>query len=350
MLQVLVDADMVLEALLNRSRFVADSEALVKIVQTQKIQAYICELGLEKIYSVASRLENSLAAEEVVCGIQAMMLLCPVDANLVQQARSLNIQDVESAVEVACAIAFKLGAIVTQKPEDFAGADLSVLSVNDLSERQRWQELLESSHSPVLLVDNSLSFKNLPEAQHQPIENQCSTNSLNVSVVNTAFWLLDKAQNCHLSQPWTLVPKPSPVTNLRSPSRDEFHDIALQIQRQMGIEIPLDAAGAYRDITVAQNQLRLYVVTWVLAVAEVIEWTLLFIFRVPPINELSQQIKVQISDQMNILDEFILELNSNKYYRITEVLGALDEQFIVNVASLNQKEETSLLFKFSPEQ
>jgi predicted nucleic acid-binding protein len=350
MLQVLVDADMVLEALLNRSRFVADSEALVEIVQTRKIQGYICELGLEKIYSVASRLENSLAAEEVVCGIQAMMRRCPVDANLLQQARSLNIQDFESAVEVACAIAFKLGAIVTQKPEDFAGADLSVLSVNDLLERQRWQELLESSHSPILLVDNSPSFKNLSEVQHQPIENLCSPNLLNVSVVNTAFWLPDKAQNFQMSQPWTLVPKPSPVTNMRSPSRDEFHDIALQIQRDMGIEIPLEATGAYRDITVAQSQLRLYVMTWLVTVAEVIEWTLLFIFRVPRINERSQQIKVQISDKINILDEYRLELNTNESYRVTEVIGTQDEQFIVKIASLNQKEQTSLLFEFSPEQ
>jgi hypothetical protein len=227
---------------------------------------------------------------------------------------------------------------------------LSVLSVNDLLERQRWQELLESSHSPILLVDNSPSFKNLPEVEHQAIENQCSPDTLNRSVVNTAFWLLEQAQNYPLSQPWTLVPKPSPVTNLRSPSRDDFYDIALQIQREMGIEIPLASTGAYRDITVAQNRLRLYVVTWVLTAAEVIEWTLLFIFRVPPINERSQQIKVQISDQINILTEYILELNSNESYRVTEVVGTLDEQFLVNIASLNEKEQTSLLFEFSPEQ
>lgn len=347
MLQVLVDADIVLEALLNRSRFVADSEVLVEIVRTQKLQGYICELGLEKIYSVASRLGNPQVASEVVYGIQAMMLLCPVDSNLLQQARLLDIEDFESAVEVACAIALKLGAIVTQKPQDFAGADLSVLSVSDLLERQRWQEILEKSHPPVLLVDNSSSLKNIPKILNQPIENKYPYASL--SPVNTAQWSRDEAKNWNPNQPWKLLQKPSPVTNLRGSSREEFDVIALQIQQEMQVEIPLEAAGAYRDIKIAQSQVRLYVVTWLLSGAEAREWTLLFVFRVPPGNEVPQGIKVQISDPISILTEYILEVNSNQSCRVTQVVGTLDEQFLVNIASLNGKEQTSLLFEFSPE-
>lgn len=144
MLQVLVDADTVLEALLNRSRFVIASEKLAELLQSRQIRGYVSELGLAKIFSVVSRLRNSETAEEVVSEICRTLSLCPISPDLLQQARSLNIEDFESAVEVACAIAQKLGAIVTHKPHDFEGAaDLVVLSVNDLLQRQHLQDFLE---------------------------------------------------------------------------------------------------------------------------------------------------------------------------------------------------------------
>lgn len=162
MMKILVDADMVLEALLYRSGFIADVEDLWNIVPEQ-IQGYISEVGLDKIRSFAKRLGTSQDAKKVVADIKAKMSICSIDSHLLQQARLLDIGDFESAVEVACAITMNIGAIVTQEPQNFVGADLPVMSVGDLLKRQPLETSLKKSASPVLLVNDWL-------------ENQCLLN------------------------------------------------------------------------------------------------------------------------------------------------------------------------------
>jgi hypothetical protein len=155
MMKILVDADMVLEALLNRSRFPAYFEDLWDLVPEQ-IQGYISEPGLEKI-----RIFANLNADEVISDIEADLSICSIDSHLLQQARLLDIRDFESAVEVACAITRNIGAIVTQEPQNFVGSDLPVLSVGDLLKRQSLETSLKKNTSPVLLVNDCLESQHL---------------------------------------------------------------------------------------------------------------------------------------------------------------------------------------------
>jgi predicted nucleic acid-binding protein len=163
MIRVLVDADLLLEVLLNRSGFVADAEEAFEILQSQRFQGYVSELGLEKIHSVLSKLEGSDVAEEIVAAIEETVETCCVNSTLVQQARSLNIRDFESAVEVVCATATNIGAILTSDPQAFAGADLPVLQVCDLWQRQHLERMLQKDVSPVLLVGDLLDLQRLEE-------------------------------------------------------------------------------------------------------------------------------------------------------------------------------------------
>ena len=156
MMKIMVDADMVLEALLNRSGFPAYFEDLWDLVPEQ-IQGYISEPGLEKIRIFA----RNLNADEVISDIEADLSICSIDSHLLQQARLLDIRDFESAVEVACAITRNIGAIVTQEPQNFVGSDLPVLSVGDLLKRQSLETSLKKNTSPVLLVNDCLESQHL---------------------------------------------------------------------------------------------------------------------------------------------------------------------------------------------
>jgi DNA-directed RNA polymerase specialized sigma24 family protein/predicted nucleic acid-binding protein len=170
MMRVLIDVDLILEALLNRSGFVADAEEAYEMLQSQRIRGYVSELGLDKIYSVTSKLGSSESAEEIVAAIKQEVGTYPVDSTLVQQARSLNIRDFESAVEVACATAMGIGAILTQDPQVFAGADLPVLQVCDLWQRQNLERILKKDASPVLLVGELLELQRLEELLEKYME------------------------------------------------------------------------------------------------------------------------------------------------------------------------------------
>ncbi len=63
------------------------------------------------------------------------MQVCPVDRSILEAAISSNLRDFEDAVQLACAAADTLEAIITRDFQDFAGATLPILSAGELLER-----------------------------------------------------------------------------------------------------------------------------------------------------------------------------------------------------------------------
>lgn len=120
MIRILVDADLILEALMNRNTVVDVREILDKV--NPWIQMYITDVGWQKIYTYLSHLQNKKIAEMVINWLEEKMKICFVNQIILQQARSSPIKDFESAVEIICANYQKLDAIVTHKHDDFAEA------------------------------------------------------------------------------------------------------------------------------------------------------------------------------------------------------------------------------------
>lgn len=120
MIRILVDADLILEALMNRNTVVDVREILDKV--NPWIQMYITDVGWQKIYTYLSHLQNKKIAEMVINWLEEKMKICFVNQIILQQARSSPIKDFESAVEIICASYQKLDAIVTHKHDDFAEA------------------------------------------------------------------------------------------------------------------------------------------------------------------------------------------------------------------------------------
>ena len=150
MIEVMVDADLILEAFINRESFVSDPEEAFELLQSHGIQGYILELGLEKIRLIISTLASDRIAEEFISVIGESIKVCPVNTSLIQQARSFNIIDFESALEVTYAIHNKFGAILTHCTEMFEGEIFPKLTVNDLLQRKKLDRLLQKVVIPVV--------------------------------------------------------------------------------------------------------------------------------------------------------------------------------------------------------
>lgn len=142
-MRILVDADTIVEILLNRSGIVEKIESLWSLLEERQIEAYLSDIGVDKIRSLAERITDPISAHEIVSTIQSRFRICPVDEMILQEVRLSALEDYESAVEVSCALAVDIGAIVTHRPSDFARADLSIVSVGDLKQRQHYQRLCD---------------------------------------------------------------------------------------------------------------------------------------------------------------------------------------------------------------
>lgn len=135
-MRILVDTNIVLDFLLEREPFRQDAERLFEAIASNRITGYVTATTLTNIFYIARRLTQSIdRARQAVAITLAIMEVCPVDRATLEIALASGLSDFEDAVQIACAIAQNLEAIVTRDRADSANATLPVLSINQLLER-----------------------------------------------------------------------------------------------------------------------------------------------------------------------------------------------------------------------
>jgi hypothetical protein len=138
MMKVLVDAELILEFFLNRNEYAKDAERLLEKVESRQIQLYITQLCLDKVRSEdkfrakPDAKDGGIAydLEKIFSGYVIPYDDCLIGEQVFQSIE--NTRNFECTVEKACAKAFEVGAVVTHKPEEFAGSGLLVWSVTEL--------------------------------------------------------------------------------------------------------------------------------------------------------------------------------------------------------------------------
>ena len=134
--------------------------------------------------------------------------------------------------------------------------------------------------------------------------------------INVGRWLWDELDTL-AEQTWNLLPNIAPQPVMRSPV-EEFTVLSSQLQ-QKGLEIPVQARGAYQNLSLAGVPLRLYAVAWhLLSESEPNSWTLLLILGTPALESLPHNLKLRVSDQTGILVEQEVNPELGKYLFIYE--------------------------------
>jgi hypothetical protein len=173
------------------------------------------------------------------------------------------------------------------------------------------------------------------------------------TLVNTALWLQDRVDQLAQELSWVLLPAFSSefgtleLVGLRSQNQ-EIASMLAQLQRN-GVQIPQSARGAYQDLQVAANHLRLYAMTWSLVNAEGIsEWSLLLILSGQPNHKLNLGTRMQIRDADNILVDATLKDASGYQYIYGGVSGTWDETFGVDLILADGSSLTLPDFEYRP--
>jgi predicted nucleic acid-binding protein len=79
--------------------------------------------------------KSTETAIATVTRLLELMEVCTVDRRVLNQAIALGLADFEDAVQVSCAIALGLEAIVTRDVNGFTGSPILVLSPTELKNR-----------------------------------------------------------------------------------------------------------------------------------------------------------------------------------------------------------------------
>lgn len=138
-MRVLVDADLVLERFLQRSKFLEKAKKLFRLISvSDNIEAYITDIGLEKIAKISSKLatKNKINAESLIINQlqnKYKFKVFKVDQDILNKARKFDLIDFESAVELSCAIVGNFDVIITEYSQKFGITSISIMTVLDIT-------------------------------------------------------------------------------------------------------------------------------------------------------------------------------------------------------------------------
>lgn len=131
-MRILVDTNVILDVLLNRDPWVAQSSAVWQANDEGRIVGYITACAVADIFYIARRLTTLETARVAVSICLEAFEVCAVDKQTLEQAEALPGSDFEDNLQIACASLAGLDAIVTRDKSGFQIAATPVLTPAEL--------------------------------------------------------------------------------------------------------------------------------------------------------------------------------------------------------------------------
>ncbi len=133
-MRTLIDSDVCLDFLLQRPDHFHEANILFTHVEEKLFLAYVCAVSLTSVHYIVRKEKDPLTALAAVDGLLLLANVCPVDHNVLQNARMMEFRDYEDAVQCASAMAENLDAIVTRNLKDFKKSRIPVYSPGEFLE------------------------------------------------------------------------------------------------------------------------------------------------------------------------------------------------------------------------
>jgi predicted nucleic acid-binding protein len=128
MKQYLLDTNVLLDLLLNRSPWAAEAASLWDAHRHSQIRVWVAAFSLPTIFYIVRKQGGLPAAQTAVQACLSTLDICPTDQATLLAAHALAGADFEDDLQIACAVQAGVDAIVTRDPHGFARSPVSVLT------------------------------------------------------------------------------------------------------------------------------------------------------------------------------------------------------------------------------
>lgn len=128
-MKVFYDSNVILDVLLNRTEFVADSSAALKLSEINKVKGYISIVSITDIFYIVNKnlKDTNLSIEKMKTLLQ-IVSVAKADEKVAQNALNSGWKDFEDAVQYSVAKKAKCRCIITRNKKDFIQSDIPVFT------------------------------------------------------------------------------------------------------------------------------------------------------------------------------------------------------------------------------
>lgn len=127
-MKVLVDTNVILDVLLARPEFYADSARVLTLADRDQIEGCIAAISVNNCYYVVRKTADRKSAEKAVKQVLSLFDVCELDADILQMAAGAGFNDFEDAIQWQTALKADVDCVVTRNPADFPKKVLPVLT------------------------------------------------------------------------------------------------------------------------------------------------------------------------------------------------------------------------------
>ncbi len=126
--RILVDANVVLDVLQRREPHHILSAQVLARVELGLVEGALAAHTWTTLYYLISRGVSAEHARAMLSDLLQFFVVAPVDQDVIQHALSLPYRDLEDAVQMAAAVHYGAGYVVTRNVQDYAAGPLPALS------------------------------------------------------------------------------------------------------------------------------------------------------------------------------------------------------------------------------
>ena len=127
MSRFLLDLNVLLDVLLDRSPHAAAASALWAEIERGRAEGFVPAHGVTTIYYLAQRARGKKFADRALADLLSVFRVALVDEGVVRRALALGWADFEDAVCAESARTAQCDALVTRNPDDYAESVVPIL-------------------------------------------------------------------------------------------------------------------------------------------------------------------------------------------------------------------------------
>lgn len=132
---LLIDANIVLDVLMNRQDFVKDSSMIWKLCETEKTKGYVSALTFANLVYIMRTQLNPKAVEDIFRKLSLIFTFTDLSVSDLTRAAELNWNDFEDAVQSVTAERIHADYIITKNVRDFSKSKVMAFTPSELLAR-----------------------------------------------------------------------------------------------------------------------------------------------------------------------------------------------------------------------
>jgi predicted nucleic acid-binding protein len=129
--KVFLDADVILDLILQREPFFTESARLFALIEKNEIEGYASPLIFSNLFYILRKIESNKFAINVLLRLKALLNIAKIDEKTIELALSSGFRDFEDAVQNYAAIEAGVQFLITRNKSDYKGSSLIICTAKE---------------------------------------------------------------------------------------------------------------------------------------------------------------------------------------------------------------------------